>query len=50
MRAGRIDKRALRRKAAATLHEFGVEGIDVGRTIRELSLDAAPDPRDLQGR
>ena len=38
VRAGRIDKRALRRKAAATMQELGVEGIEVGRTIRELSL------------
>ena len=38
VRAGRIDKRELRQKAAATLHELGVEGIDVSRPIRELSL------------
>ena len=38
VRAGRIDKRALRRKADATIKELGVEGIDVGRNIRELSL------------
>jgi ribose transport system ATP-binding protein len=38
VRAGRIDKRALRRKAAATMQDLGVEGIEVGRTIRELSL------------
>jgi ribose transport system ATP-binding protein len=38
VRAGRIDKRALRHKAAATLHELGVQGIDVSSPIRELSL------------
>jgi ribose transport system ATP-binding protein len=38
VRAGRIDKRALRRKASVTLRELGVEGIDVGRNIRELGL------------
>jgi ribose transport system ATP-binding protein len=38
VRAGRIDKRELRRKAAITLGELGVEGIDVSRTVRELSL------------
>ena len=38
VRAGRIDKQALRRKAAATLHELAVEGIDVSSPIRELSL------------
>ena len=38
VRAGRIDKRALRRKAASTVQKLGVEGIDVGRNIRELSL------------
>jgi ribose transport system ATP-binding protein len=35
---GRVDRRALRRAAAAALEEFGVDGIDVARNVRELTL------------
>lgn len=38
VRAGRIDRRALRRRSAVVLHELGVEGIDPDRNVRELSL------------
>ncbi len=38
VRAGRIDRRALRRAAALSLEQLGVDGINVGRNVRELSL------------
>jgi ribose transport system ATP-binding protein len=38
VRAGRIDRRALRQSGAALLERFGVEGVDAGRQVRELSL------------
>jgi ribose transport system ATP-binding protein len=38
VRAGRIDRRALRRAAAAALESLGVVGIDVAQNVRELSL------------
>jgi ribose transport system ATP-binding protein len=38
VRASRIDRRALRRQAAAALEELGVEGIDPARNARQLSL------------
>jgi ribose transport system ATP-binding protein len=38
VRMGRIDYRALRRAAADVLEEFGVEGIDAARNVRELGL------------
>jgi ribose transport system ATP-binding protein len=38
VRVGRIDKRALRRKAVATMQALGVEGIDAAQNVRELSL------------
>ena len=37
VRAGRIDRRALRREAARP-RELGVDGIDVGRNVSELRL------------
>jgi ribose transport system ATP-binding protein len=38
VRAGRVDRRALRRAAALSLEQLGVDGINVGRNVRELSL------------
>ena len=38
VRAGRIDKRSLHRAAAHSLDELGVDGMDVGRNVRELGL------------
>jgi ribose transport system ATP-binding protein len=38
VRAGRIDRRALRKEAVAVLSELGVHGIDPARSARELSL------------
>jgi ribose transport system ATP-binding protein len=38
VRAGRIDRRALRRGAAHALDELGVTGLDAARNIRELGL------------
>jgi ribose transport system ATP-binding protein len=38
VRAGRIDRRALRRAAEASLADLGVAGIEPERNVRELSL------------
>jgi ribose transport system ATP-binding protein len=38
VRAGRIDRRALRQAAAKLLESFGAEGIEAGRYVRDLSL------------
>ena len=38
VRAGRVDRRALRRAAALALEGLGIGGIDVARNVRELSL------------
>ena len=38
VRAGRVDRRALRRAASAALEELGAGGIDAGRNVRDLSL------------
>ncbi len=38
VRAGRIDRRALRRAAGAALEELGVEGVGANLNVRELSL------------
>jgi ribose transport system ATP-binding protein len=38
VRAGRVDRRALRRVASAALEELGAGGIDAGRNVRDLSL------------
>jgi ribose transport system ATP-binding protein len=38
VRAGRIDKRQLRREASTALYDLGVTGIDVRRNVGELGL------------
>jgi ribose transport system ATP-binding protein len=38
VRAGRIDRRALRQQATTLLEALGADGIDAGRPVRELSL------------
>ena len=38
VKAGRIDRRALRQAAVALLERLGVDGIDPGRPVRDMSL------------